>query len=118
VLRKRLEDRPDRGDADPGAHEQHPVAMAPGCGESAVGAFDRDPGPGPKTGTRAAVVAEGPDGDPQERRRRERGERVGVRLPPQVPVEEAPLEVLAALAESAPMPTSRTKATVAMSMSG
>lgn len=92
--------------------------MAPGCGESAVGAFDRDPGPGPKTGEGAAVVAEGPDSDPRERRRRERGERGGVRLPPQVPLEEAPLEVLAALAESAPTPTSRTKATLAMSMSG
>ena len=60
------------------------------------GPFDPDPCARLEPGDGSAVVAQGFDRHPHQGRAGESGEGVRVRLPPQVPGQEAPLEELAA----------------------
>ncbi len=64
--------------------------------ERAVGAFDRDPRTRPEAGHSSALVADSLDGYPDVWRLRQRGEGVRMRVPPQIPDEEAPEEELTA----------------------
>ena len=65
LLGKRLEQAAERGDADPAGQQQDLATGADALVQAAVGAFDRDPGPGPDVPQAPTGVAEVLDGDPQ-----------------------------------------------------
>ena len=96
AARQVFQQRPHRGDPDPGGdqHRSRPPLGMPG--EHAVRSLDGDPGARLEPGQRRGVVADPLDGQPQVGRLRQRGQRVGVGLPPHAPGQEAPEEELPA----------------------
>src|SRR5208282_253236 len=87
--------RAQRGNAHSGADQRDAIIGARMAGERSVGPLDGDAGTRPEPTHRAALVAEPLDGHTDIGRLWQRGQRVRVRLPPQVPGEEAPEEELA-----------------------
>src|SRR5215469_1394787 len=96
LLRQVLEQRAQRRDTHAGPDEQHAICQPRVVGEGSVRPLDGDGGTGSELGHEVASIAGRLDRDPEVWRARQRREREGVRLPPEVPGEKPPLEELPA----------------------
>ena len=102
-----LEEGAQRGDAHSGADQRDAIGWTRMWVNAPYGPSIATRVPG-LSGDGAALITQTLDGDPEVRRLRERGERVGVRVPPELLREEPPLEELTARDGEAIETTART----------